>query len=70
MIAAWCESGTDPKAEIDEAISKLGNCDSAEELTMLKDTLSDYVVQSPEFKKAGNDRYTFIKSKNAANVNA
>lgn len=70
LIAEWCDTGTDPKLEIEEAIAKLANCETVEELSMFKDTLSAHVVQSPEFKKAGNERYTAIKSKTPTNVNA
>lgn len=70
MIAEWCETGVDPMVEIREAIDKLANCETVEELTMFKDTLSANVIQSPEFKKAGNERYNSIKSQNTANVNA
>jgi len=69
MIAEWCDSGADPMIEINEAIKKLANCDTVDDLTMFKDTLSPAVVQSPEFKKAGTERYNAIKLKNNANVN-
>lgn len=60
IIAEWCESGIDPTQEINEAISKLANCNSKDELTTFKDTLPSYVVSSEVFKKAGNDRYNEI----------
>jgi hypothetical protein len=62
MIAEWCESGLDVASEIRDAISKLANCDTVDELTMLKDTLTEYVVKSEEFKTAALARYATIKS--------
>lgn len=61
MIADWCEMGLDPKVEINDAITKLANCETVEDLTMFKETLPAHVVQSEEFKKAGNERYKAIK---------
>lgn len=61
MIADWCEMGLDPKVEISDAITKLANCETVEDLTMFKETLPAHVVQSEEFKKAGNERYKAIK---------
>jgi len=60
MIIEWCESGADTTIELKEAIAKLANCDSKEELTLLKETLPLYVVQNPEFINAGIDRYNAI----------
>ena len=60
MIIEWCESGLDTKDEINQAIAKLANCATKDELSLLKETLPTYVVQSPEFIQAGNDRYKAI----------
>lgn len=60
MIIDWCESGVDSSIEIKEAIGKLANCQTKEDLTIFKETLPTYVVQSPDFIKAGNDRYKEI----------
>lgn len=60
MIIDWCESGVDAGLQVKEAISKLANCQSKEDLTMFKETLPLYVVQSPEFIEAGNSRYKEI----------
>jgi hypothetical protein len=62
LIRQWCEKGVDPMVEINEAIVKLSNCNTTEELTLFKETLTPHVVKSPEFIKAGTDRYNFIKS--------
>lgn len=59
-IKEWCETGSDPKVEISEAILKLANCMTKEDLTMFKETLPVYVVSSDEFKKAGTDRFNQI----------
>lgn len=49
MIKEWCESGVD---EVQEAIKKLANCNSVDELKMFKDTLSHSVITSDQFKTA------------------
>jgi hypothetical protein len=67
MIKNWCDSGLDITTEIFDAIAKLGNCETPEGLTMLKDTLPAYVVDHPDFKKAGLARYNKIKTKENAN---
>jgi hypothetical protein len=71
MIAEWCELGIDPKVEIEDAIKKLANCNSVEDLTMFKETLSIAVVNDEGFKKAGKERYTqIINSKKPDNATA
>lgn len=61
-IAQWCESGVDVNEEINDAISKLKNCDTVEELKTFKETLPVYVLTSEGFKKAGNERFAKINS--------
>jgi hypothetical protein len=60
MIMEWCDSGADPAQEISEAISKLDNCASVDELKLFKETLPLYVSNSEEFKKAGKERMNLI----------
>lgn len=60
MIIDWCESGIDATQQVKEAIGKLVNCQSKEDLTTFKETLPLYVVQNPEFIEAGNNRYKEI----------
>lgn len=60
MIAEWCENGVDPAIEIKEAINKLANCNSVDELKMFKETVSVAVAGSDEFKRAGKDRMNEI----------
>jgi len=60
LIRDWCESGVDINIEIADAIGKLVNCHTKEELTMLADILPDYVKVSEAFKRAGNARYAAI----------
>lgn len=62
MIADWCESGVDSKEEIIEAISKLANCNSVDELVLFKETLPLYVISDATFIAAGKARYNEIKS--------
>ncbi|RFM30061.1 AAA family ATPase [Deminuibacter soli] len=61
MIAEWCETGIDVQAEIRDAITKLGNCETIEELRLFKETLQPFVTDDPEFKAAGNSRYMELK---------
>lgn len=61
MIADWCESGIDPEVHAQEAIPKLKNCDTVDELVTLKETLPDYVRKHPDFVKAATDRFNEIK---------
>lgn len=61
MIADWCESGEDVNQQVSEAVEKLANCKTVEELKTFKETLPVYVVDSPEFIKAGTKRFNEIK---------
>lgn len=70
LIRQWCEKGIDPMVEINEAIVKLANCNTTEELTLFKDTLPPHVVKSAEFIKAGTERYKFIQSQKTENATA
>lgn len=60
MIAEWCENGVDPTLEINEAIAKLANCDTVDDLKMFKESLPVYVSSSDAFKVAGKDRMNEI----------
>lgn len=60
-IYEWCESGLDPAEEVNDAIKKLDRCDTIEELTMLKETLPNYVISDKEFKTAAIGRYNELK---------
>ena len=60
MIAEWCENGVDPAIEINEAVAKLANCNTVEELKLFKETVSYNVANSEVFKKAGKDRMNDI----------
>lgn len=67
LIRDWCETGIDPAQQIADAVGKIGMCNSPEELTLLKESLPEYVITSPEFKQAGKDRYlTLTTDKQAA----
>ncbi len=69
-LLEWCESGVDVAQELAAAVSNLDNCATTDELTLLKETLPQYIVDNPDFKKAGVARYNIIKPKNANNVTA
>lgn len=60
MIMEWSESGVDTGKAISEAVQKLANCSTVDELKLLKETLPGYVTESAEFIKAGKDRYITI----------
>ena len=67
MIAEWCESGADTSQEIADAITKLSNCATVDELKLFKETLPMYVANDEAFKKAGKDRMNeIIKSQKPA----
>lgn len=60
-IKKWCESGVDSQKEIKEAIDKLANCESVDDLSLFKETLPEYVVNDAAFKAAGLKRYNEVK---------
>jgi len=62
-IMDWCESGIDPNIEINEAVVKLTNCETVEDLKLFKETLPAYVITSDAFIKAGTKRYAAINGK-------
>lgn len=70
LIRQWCDKGVDPMEEINAAIIKLANCNTIDELTLFKETLPPHVVKSPEFIKAGTDRYNIIKAQKTENAAA
>jgi len=60
LIAEWCESGIDPKEEVKEAVAKLKNCSTVDELKLFKETLVSYVIIDNDFKIAAKKRYNEI----------
>lgn len=70
MIIEWCESGADTTAEINEAIAKLANCNTVDELKLFKETVPLYVANSEDFKKAGKERMNQIINANKKPENA
>ena len=71
MIAEWCDMGIDPKVEIEEAIKKLANCSSVDELKIFKETLSSLAVNDASFKHAAIERYnTLTKPTKTENATA
>jgi hypothetical protein len=61
MIVEWCEDGVDVVTAIKEAIEKLINCESVEDLATFRDTLPSYVADSNDFKKSAMARYNEVK---------
>lgn len=62
LIREWCETGLDTENEINIAINQLSQCDTVEELKILKEGLPEYILTSNSFKLAGNQRYNEITS--------
>lgn len=60
MIADWCDSGIDINIEINQAVEKLANCDTVDELVLLKETLPNYVISAEAFKAAAKERYNSV----------
>ena len=61
LIKQWCESGVTAEsvldAMVDDAVGKLANCNTVDEMKMLKDTLDATVVNNAKYKAAGQKRY-------------
>lgn len=60
LILDWCENGVDVETLINDAIDKLINCNSIDDLTLFKSTLPIYVVESNAFKIAGTKRFNEV----------
>jgi hypothetical protein len=71
QIREWCEAGIDVNQEIKDAVVKLANCTTVDELKLFKETLPAYITTSQEFINAGKERYTqIINSKKTDNATA
>jgi hypothetical protein len=71
QIREWCEAGIDVNQEIKDAVVKLANCTTVDELKLFKETLPAYITTSQEFINAGKERYTqIINSKKTENATA
>lgn len=57
LILDWCESGTDPKEEVQSAIQGLANCNSVDDLKFLKESISHYVKSDKGFLEAATKRF-------------
>lgn len=62
-IKKWCETGVDESSAISDAITKLSNCNTVDELKALKIELPDFVVKSQLFIKSATERHKSITSK-------
>ena len=62
LIRDWCEKGVDTEQELQDAVAKLANCNSVDELTMLKDALSESIVKHPKFIAAAKERFNQVKA--------
>ena len=62
LIRDWCERGVDTEQELQDAVAKLANCNSVDELTMLKDALSKSIVKHPKFIAAAKERFNQVKA--------
>lgn len=65
MILEWCESGLDIEQQIKDAVIKLANCNTVDDLTQLKEMLDKSTITSDAFKIAANQRYNAIITKPA-----
>lgn len=63
-ILDWCNTGIDTFVEVEDAIAKLINCHSVDDLTLFKETLPGYVVNDTAFKKAGMKRFNEVNLSN------
>lgn len=61
MLLEWCNIGEDVLKAIIDACAALEQCKTVEEMTALKQSLPDMVVDSDQFKKAGKKRYTELQ---------
>lgn len=62
LIRDWCEKGVDTEQELLDAVAKLANCNSVDELKMLKDALSESIVKHPKFIAAAKERFNQVKA--------
>lgn len=62
MILEWCENGEDVNVAIEDAINKLKNCESADDLKTLYDMLPEYVRSDKRYIQAGISRKSEINS--------
>lgn len=67
MILEWCENGEDVETAVTEAVAKLVNCETREELKDLYDILPEYVRSNKRYTDAANSRKNeiILSSKNA-----
>lgn len=61
MILEWCETGADPREEIEQAIANLANVANLEELKMFRDTLPSYVIADEKFITAARIKQAEVK---------
>ena len=52
LIKDWCETGIDPKEEVNKAIQMLAACDTVEDLALLRDGLDPAVIADKSFRDA------------------
>lgn len=62
MIIEWCENGEDVGAAVDEAIAKLSNCNSRDELKDLYEILPEYVRTDKRYLAKSVERKNQISS--------
>ncbi len=62
MILEWCENGEDVEAAVEQAIVKLTNCASREDLKDLYEMLPEYVRSNKKYTEASTKRKNEIIS--------
>jgi len=65
MLAEWCETGIDPLAELNNAISGLANAKDVADLKLLKEGLSNDVKTNPRFVAAATTRFNELQKPKA-----
>jgi hypothetical protein len=61
LIREWCESGEDVAALVNDAITKLADCNSVEDLKLFKETLLQDVIKDQRFIDVATERYNAVK---------
>lgn len=62
LIKEWCENGVD---ELQDAIAKLQNCNSVDDLKLFKETIHSYIINNELFKTAATKRFNEVNLKTA-----
>lgn len=70
LILDWCETGSSLEDMVADAVKKLKNCDSVDDLSMFKQTLPAKVRTNETFKEAAIMRFNEVNNAKAKNNGA